>query len=103
MRRVSLIQFHRSLGKRFFSSIPIVDVDCFRNETFSDKNALNYQQKSTISEIRRALADIGFMYIKNSPISIPVIEQTLNKTHWFFQLPDAQKKTCSTNPKNSKG
>ncbi|RUW54079.1 isopenicillin N synthase family oxygenase [Mesorhizobium sp. M1A.F.Ca.ET.072.01.1.1] len=81
----SIIQFDESggAGRQSFDKIPLVDL-----APLFDASDLGKVAK----EIRWALTNTGFMYIKNHGVPTRLIDETFTEARAFFDLPAAEKK-----------
>ena len=68
--------------RQSFDKIPVVDLAPLLDGSDPDKVA---------GEINWALANAGFMYVKNHGIADAVVENAFSQTRAFFDLPDAEK------------
>lgn len=68
-----------------FSSIPVLDLSL----------ALNPDTKpALLADLRHALLEVGFLYIKNTGIPPSLIQQVVTLGKSFFSLPDSEKLKC---------
>ncbi len=67
-----------------FASIPVIDLQEFRNGN---------DRMDTADSIGRAARDIGFFYVVNHGVTDTVIADVLRQTKQFFDLPLEQKNT----------
>lgn len=65
-----------------FERIPVVDLSSFLDR--SDRTRV-------VREIRWALSNAGFLYVRNHGIDPALIDQTFAAARWFFDLPEARK------------
>ncbi len=68
--------------RQSFDKIPVVDLAPLLDGSDPDKVA---------GEINWALANAGFMYVKNHGIADTVVDNAFSQTRAFFDLPDAEK------------
>lgn len=68
--------------RQSFDKIPVVDLAPLLDGSDPDKVA---------GQINWALANAGFMYVKNHGIADRVVEDAFSQTRAFFDLPDAEK------------
>lgn len=95
---------NKCCNKRAYSSsttsettdlIPIVDVSSFfeRDDKAHD----------IAKQISKALSEIGFVYIKNSPLTDDIINRCINASRRFFEQPQNSKDQIHTTDANSFG
>lgn len=60
--------------------IPVIDFSVFSNGNVTAK-------QTVVEQIYQACHEIGFMYLKNSGISIDLVKQVLIQSKYFFNLP----------------
>ncbi|KAI4117530.1 MAG: hypothetical protein LQ345_002256 [Seirophora villosa] len=65
-----------------FSSMPVLDLSQARNA---------FTKPSFLDSLRRALLEVGFLYIENAGISDNLIEDVINQGRAFFDLPEEKK------------
>lgn len=58
------------------------------------------QEDQLLRTLRRALFDVGFLQLKNGPLTEEIIDKAIEQAHLFFQLPDHVKQTvdCHLSP-----
>ncbi|TKX19025.1 2-oxoglutarate-Fe(II) type oxidoreductase-like protein 3 [Elsinoe australis] len=65
-----------------FDSIPILDISLAKNAA----------TKSTLlKDLRHALLEVGFLYIKNTDVSEPLVQDVIRLGKSFFDLPEDKK------------
>ena len=74
----SLCRYRRDDAKRLFSSVPIVDIGCIRS--YGDWKVLSV-------ELRHALHEIGFVYLKNTKASEEIIQKAIKEGKNFMLSP----------------
>ena len=91
---IIIVQFQEKM------EIKVVDVDRIGlcNVSPSDKD---YQ--ITGDELFRAFEKVGFVYIKGHGVSKQTIEQSMEKSRAFFNLPIQKKKQMLRNPEIQQG
>ena len=65
-----------------FDSIPILDLSLSR-----DPEA----KPAFLADLRRALLEVGFLYIKNTGIADALVQDVIDNGKAFFDLPDEAK------------
>jgi len=65
-----------------FSSIPILDLSLARDPT---------TKPSFLNDLRHALLEVGFLYIKNTGIPDELVGQVIQEGKAFFDLPEEEK------------
>jgi isopenicillin N synthase-like dioxygenase len=65
-----------------FSSIPILDLSLARDPT---------TKPEFLQELRHALLEVGFLYIKNIGIPEDLIQNVIEQGIKFFDIPDEEK------------
>lgn len=68
--------------RQSFDQIPVVDLAPLIDRSDPQKTA---------KEIRWALANAGFMYVRNHGVSVTTVETAFDRTRAFFDLPHADK------------
>ena len=68
-----------------FSSIPILDLSLARDPA---------TKPQLLDELRHALLEVGFLYIKNTGIPQPLINEVISLGKAFFALPEEKKLEC---------
>ncbi|KAF9447892.1 iron/ascorbate oxidoreductase [Macrolepiota fuliginosa MF-IS2] len=71
-----------SISANNFSSIPILDYSLLANETGRD---------AFISQLRHALVNVGFLYLKNHPVPQDVVDKLIGHIPKLFDLPQEAK------------
>jgi isopenicillin N synthase-like dioxygenase len=65
-----------------FSSIPILDLSLARDES---------TKPQFLEELRHALLEVGFLYIKNTGIPDELVERVKKLGIEFFEIPEEEK------------
>lgn len=65
-----------------FSSIPILDLSFARNLEI---------KPAFLNSLRKALLEVGFLYIKNTGIDESLIQDVISQGKAFFDLPEEKK------------
>ena len=65
-----------------FSAIPVLDLSLVRNQD---------TKPAFLESLRKALLDVGFLYIKNTGIDDSLIQDVIEQGKAFFDLPDEKK------------
>lgn len=65
-----------------FSSIPILDLSLARNLEI---------KPAFLNSLRKALLEVGFLYIKNTGINESLIQDVISQGKAFFDLPEEKK------------
>jgi isopenicillin N synthase-like dioxygenase len=65
-----------------FTSVPILDLEEARNDA---------SRAAFLDQLRHALIEVGFLYLKNVGIPDNVFEEVIKKGISFFDLPEAEK------------
>lgn len=68
-----------------FSSVPVLDLSLARDSA---------TKPGFLVELRHALLEVGFLYIKNTGIPDELIEQVITEGKAFFDLPIEEKYVC---------
>ena len=75
-----------------FDSIPLLDLSFSRRPD---------TKPSFLSDLRRALIEVGFLYISNIGIDDDLIEKVINNGKAFFEIPEAAKLAIQMKNANS--
>jgi len=59
-------------------------------------------ERRAATKLVDTLRNIGFIYLRNSPLTPKLIEETLEQTRWFFSLPSSLHSTIAT-PNSRRG
>lgn len=68
-----------------FSEIPILDLSLADSPT---------SKPQLLADLRHALLEVGFLYIKNTGIPTPLINKIITLGKSFFSLPESEKLKC---------
>ena len=71
-----------SLSKMSFHAIPVLDLSLSRHPD---------TKPAFLDSLRKALLDVGFLYIKNTGIDDALIQDVIEQGKAFFSLPEEQK------------
>ena len=78
------------------TQIPIIDFAPFTQGTAADK-------QQVVEQLYDACHKIGFMYLRNSGISKPLLDRLLTQSQQFFDLPVALKERVARSPQTNCG
>jgi len=67
-----------------FSSIPILDYSLVSSSQPGDREAF-------INQLRHALINVGFLYLKNHPVPQPIVDRLIGSIPKLFDLPQEAK------------
>ena len=65
-----------------FSSIPVLDLGLAREPD---------TRQAFLTDLRHALLEVGFMYIKNFGVPESLLADVVEQAHAFFEIPEEEK------------
>jgi isopenicillin N synthase-like dioxygenase len=65
-----------------FSSIPVLDLSRSRDPA---------TKPAFLADLRRALLEVGFLYISNTGVDPKLVQAVIDQAHAFFTLPQEKK------------